>query len=134
MNLVILSGRLTRDPEMRRSNSGTAIVKVGIAVDKYSKEEGKGVEFFNVTIFGNRAESVAQYLRQGDGLTIQGVLRTSKYDKNGTTVYSTDIIANQVEFGARKGGSGSSESAGAARSDRSIDDMAFSATDEDIPF
>ena len=108
MNNVILIGRLTVDPELRYIPSGTAVTRFNLAVDKQlSKEkreefEGKGqptADFINITVWGKAAEHAANYLKKGLMVAVQGRIESSRYeDKDGKTVYSTGINANQVKF------------------------------------
>lgn len=99
MNQVVLIGRLTRDPELRFiPNSGTAVAKFGLAVNReYSKD--KEADFFNIVVWGKSAENCANYLKKGRLVAINGGLRNNNYeDKNGVKHYNIDIVANRVEF------------------------------------
>ena len=98
MNSVILIGRLTKDPELKyTAGSQTAVVKVSIAIDRIGKD--KGADFPRITIFGKQAENVDRYCHKGSLVGVQGRLQTGSYDdKNGNKVYTTDVIADRVEF------------------------------------
>jgi single-strand DNA-binding protein len=99
MNQVVLIGRLTRDPELRFiPNSGTAVARFGIAVNReYSKE--KEADFFNIVVWGKPAENCANYLKKGRLVAINGGLRNNNYeDKNGVKHYNIEVVANRVEF------------------------------------
>ncbi len=109
MNLAIIIGRCVKDPELRFiPSSGMAVTKMTIAVDrdmaKDKKQEaqaqGKQVaDFIPVTVFGKQAESASQYLAKGSQVAIKGKINTGSYTKeDGTKVYTTDIIAEKVEF------------------------------------
>lgn len=108
MNNVVLIGRLTRDPELRYIPvSGTAVSKFILAIDRgLSKEkkqemESKGqptADFIPITVWGKMAENVANYLAKGRLVAIQGRIQTGSYDKDGTRVYTTEVVANNVEF------------------------------------
>lgn len=108
MNNVVLIGRLTRDPELRYiPGSGTAVSKFILAIDRgLSKEkkqemESKGqptADFIPITVWGKMAENVANYLAKGRLVAIQGRIQTGSYDKDGTRVYTTEVVANNVEF------------------------------------
>ena len=98
MNNVILIGRLTRDPELRYAQSGMAVTRFGLAVDRpFAKKEDPNAvtaDFFNVTIFGKRAETCAQYLAKGRLTAVRGRIQNDNYtDKDGIKRYSVSIIA-----------------------------------------
>lgn len=98
MNNVILIGRLTKDPEMAYTQSQTALCKFTIAVDRQSKEE-KTADFIRIVVWGKQAENCDRYLFKGKQVAVNGRIQTGSYkDKDGKTVYTTDVIANNVEF------------------------------------
>lgn len=108
MNNVVLIGRLTRDPELRYlPGNGTAVTKFGLAVnrdlskDKKQEMESKGyptADFINITVWGKMAENAANFLVKGRLVGIQGRIQTGSYDKDGTRVYTTEVVATNVEF------------------------------------
>lgn len=101
MNSVFLIGRLTRDPEVRYiASSQTAVATFTVAVDRpvYQGEEKKA-DFPRITVFGKQAENCEKYLAKGRLVAIEGRLQTGSYqNKDGVTVYTTDVIANKVQF------------------------------------
>lgn len=101
MNSVTLIGRLTRDPETRyTSGSQMAVATFSIAIDRPTKQgEEKKTDFPRITVFGKQAENCERFLSKGRLVGIQGRLQTGSYkDKNGNTVYTTDVVADRVEF------------------------------------
>lgn len=108
MNNVALIGRLVRDPELRYTISGTPVTKFSIAVDRgYSRDKKielteKGevtADFINIVVWGKSAENVANYTTKGKLIAIQGRLQSGSYDdKDGKKVYTTDVVANNIEF------------------------------------
>jgi single-strand DNA-binding protein len=99
MNNVILIGRLTKEPELRYiPESQTAVCAFTIAVDRaFSKE--KQADFIRITVFGKQAENCERFLAKGRNVGIQGRIQTGSYkDKEGKTVYTTDVVADRVEF------------------------------------
>ena len=101
MNNVELIGRLTRDPEVRyTSGSQMAVANFTIAIDRPPDRNGqKTADFPRITVFGRQAESCEKYLKKGRLVAIQGRIQTGSYtDKTGNTVYTTDVVANRVEF------------------------------------
>jgi single-strand DNA-binding protein len=104
MNLVILSGNLTRDPEKSYTNSGMAVTRFSIAVNRFSKKEGgPDADFIRITCFDKQAELAEKYLVKGSKVAVEARVQTGSYQgKDGNTVYTTDFIANRVEFLDRK--------------------------------
>lgn len=101
MNNVSLVGRLTRDPELRyTSESSMAVARFSIAIDRPSKKDGeKQTDFPNIVVFGKQAESCERFLSKGRQVGIQGRIQTGSYtNKDGVKVYTTDVVANYVEF------------------------------------
>lgn len=97
MNNVVLIGRITAKPELNFTKDQMAITKFTIAVDRQSKD--KGADFIRVTAFGRRAESICRYMDKGRQIAIQGRIQTGSYkDKDGKTVYTTDVIIDNDEF------------------------------------
>lgn len=101
MNNVSLIGRLTRDPELRyTAESSKAVARFSIAIDRPSKGDGeKQTDFPNIVVFGKQAESCERFLTKGRQVGIQGRIQTGSYtNKDGVKVYTTDVVANYVEF------------------------------------
>lgn len=101
MNSVILIGRLTKDPVIRyMPDSQTAVASFSLAVDRPVKQgQEKKADFPKVTVFGRQAENCERFISKGSRVGIEGRIQTGSYqDKNGQTVYTTDVIANRVEF------------------------------------
>ncbi|WP_425755109.1 single-stranded DNA-binding protein [Ihubacter sp. rT4E-8] len=101
MNSVVLIGRLTRDPEVRYT-AGTqmAVATFTVAIDRPVRAGGeKQTDFPRVTVFGKQAENCEKYLAKGRLVGVQGRLQTGSYqNKDGVTVYTTDVVADRVEF------------------------------------
>ena len=101
MNSVDLIGRLTRDPEIRyTSGSQMAVATFSIAIDRPTKEgQQKQTDFPRITVFGKSAEACEKYLKQGRLIGVHGRIQTGSYqNKDGNTVYTTDVIAERVDF------------------------------------
>lgn len=100
MNCVQLVGRLTKDPEIKYGNNGTTIARFSVAVDRRFKSEGgPTADFPNVVAFSKTAEFVEKYFRKGMRIGLIGRIQTGSYEKqDGTKVYTTDVIAENVEF------------------------------------
>lgn len=100
MNNVILIGRATKDPEVRVSTSGMTVARFSVAIDRGKDKDGndRGADFPSVVVFGRQAENCEKYLHKGLKVAVQGHIQTGSYDKNGQKVYTTDVIADRVEF------------------------------------
>ena len=158
MNSVVLIGRLTRDPELRYT-AGTqmAVATFTLAIDRPVRAGGeRQTDFPRVTVFGKQAENCEKFLAKGRLVGVQGRLQTGSYtNKDGATVYTTDVVADRVEFlGSGNSGQGVSRdtftgrepSFGGMTQDTGFsapqdaftgfDDMpdTFQAAEDDIPF
>lgn len=140
MNKVMMVGRLTRDPELKQVGANnTAFTRITIAIDRAGKDAG--TDFINVQIWGAQAENVCKYLSKGRQVAIEGRIQTGQYtDKEGKTVYTTDIVANSVEFlgsggnsGGKAGGSSAGSTGNSAPAPKSVEDE-YQEMEEDIPF
>ena len=101
MNQVILVGRLTRDPEMSYTpGSQTAVTRFTLAVDRPRREgQDQGADFIRITVWGRQAETCDRYLSKGRQAAVQGRIQTGSYkNRDGQTVYTTDVVADRVEF------------------------------------
>ena len=113
MNLCIIMGRLTRDPEVSSSTNGTTFARYSVAVDRRFKREGDpDADFFNCTSFGKQAEFVERYLKKGTKVVVKGRLQNNNYtNKDGSKVYSVQIMVEDVEFAESKKADGSESTA-----------------------
>lgn len=105
MNDVSLIGRLTRDPEVRYTNENMAIATFSLAIDRPTQKNGdKKTDFPRVTVFGKQAENCQRFLDKGSLVGVSGRIQTGSYtNNNGDKVYTTDVVANRVEFLSYKG-------------------------------
>ena len=112
MNNVSLVGRLTRDPEIKATNSGSTYARFSIAVDRRGKDAG--TDFINIVAFGKTSEFIERYFRKGQRIGINGRIQTGSYEgKDGKKVYTFDVIAENVEFVESKSASSSATPANA---------------------
>ena len=110
MNKVILMGRLTREPDVRYSqtDSNMAIARFSLAVDRRYKKQGDETtaDFFNCTAFGKQGEFVEKYLKQGTKIVVIGRIQNDNYtNKEGQKVYSVQIMVEEIEFAESKASS-----------------------------
>lgn len=129
-NRCILGGRLTRDPETRFANSGTAIVSVGIAVERSYQREGqeKETDFFDLTIFGKRGEAFARFHSKGDVAFVEGRLRMESWtDKNtGQKRSKVGVVVDDWQFtGSKRDGQSQRETAPASVLDGDVTNTPF---------
>src|SRR5574344_1715654 len=114
MNKCFLTGRLTRDPEVRYSsgNTQTAIARYSLAVDRRFKRDGdeQTADFINCVVFGRGAEFAEKYLRKGTKIAVTGRIQTGSYtNKDGVKVYTTDVVVEEQEFAESKAAAGNQD-------------------------
>ena len=97
MNIVILTGNLGRDPELRYTQSGTTIANMNIATTERYKGEAQ-TEWHRLVAFGNTAEFAGNYLKKGSKVGIQGKIQTRQWEKDGQKQYTTEIVVDKLEF------------------------------------
>ena len=159
MNSVILIGRLARDPELSYTpHTQSAVCRFTIAVDRPRRQgEDQGADFIRITVWGRQAETCDRYLNKGRQVAVMGRIQTGSYkNREGVTVYTTDVVADRVEFlGGGNGGQGVSRDTFTGREPNfggsmtqdtgfsapqdaftGFDDMpdTFQAAEDDIPF
>ena len=131
-NLVFLIGRLTKDPEVRYT-SGTqmAVCTFTLAIDRPVKAGAeKQTDFPRVTVFGKQAENCERFLAKGRLVGVQGRLQTGSYtNRDGATVYTTDVVADRVEFLERAEKSEARETEPVPQGFAAVDESEF-----DVPF
>jgi single-strand DNA-binding protein len=139
INRVVLVGNLTRDPELRHTPGGTPVCSLRVAVnDRKRDESGNWVDapnYFSVSVFGNQAESCAQYLSKGRPVGVDGKLRWREWQaQDGSKREAVEVVADSVQFlGSRgDGDSGGNQFVPAGAQQESADFPA--AADDDIPF
>ena len=155
VNVVVLIGNLTRDPELRATAGGTSVCKLGLAVNERAKdpatgEWGERPNYFDIDVFGAQGESCAQYLTKGRQVAVEGRLRWRSWEtQEGQKRSAVSIVANSVQFigprdsggqggawsggGQTAGGQGSGPAFNKGGLDPATDDFAESG-DDDIPF
>lgn len=98
LNRVILMGRITKDLEIRQSQSGTAVLRFTVAVDRPQKNGEKSADFINCIAFGQTAEFIGKYFGKGRMIAIEGNIKTGRYEKEGITFYTSDVIVERTSF------------------------------------
>ena len=145
INKAILMGRLTRDPELRHTDSGTPGCSFSIAIDN-GYGENRQTDFINCTAWNKTAEFVSKYYTKGKMIIVIGRISTRSWEKDGKKYYSTEVVASEVSFGESKrneeGGGYSAPTYSQSAIPESMpampamDDGGFSPldTDDDLPF
>lgn len=100
MNKTLLTGRLTRDPELRRTQGGTPVCRFNLAVSRPSTEGD--ADFIPCIAWGKTAENLVQYMRQGGLLAIEGRIQVSTYEKDGQKKWDIHVVAGRIEFMGNK--------------------------------
>ena len=139
INHVTVVGRLTREPELRHLASGTAVLQIGLASNGRQRDESGNwtdkPNFFDVKVFGNQAEMLANYLQKGRRIGVDGRLDWSSWEaSDGTKRSKVEIIAQTVQFLDSKTEAGENTYVPAGAATRSDADFGGSAVDDDIPF
>lgn len=98
LNKVIIMGRITKDLEIRQSQSGTAVLRFSVAVDRPQKNGEKSADFINCIAFGQTAEFIGRYFGKGRMIAIEGNIKTGRYEKEGITFYTSDVIVERTSF------------------------------------
>jgi single-strand DNA-binding protein len=137
INRVIITGNLTRDPELKALPSGTSVLKLGVAVNDRRKNQQTGEwedapNFVDVSIFGQRGESLSRFLEKGTRVAIEGKLRWSQWEnQQGEKRSKLEVVADEIEFMSSRG-----EGGGGARSYAGPADLPAPEpiAEEDIPF
>jgi single-strand DNA-binding protein len=129
INRVNISGNLTRDPALRQTQGGMAILSLGVAVNDRRKNAQTGEwedvpNFVDCVVFGSRAEKLAQYLAKGTKVAIEGKLRWSQWEKDGAKRSKLEVIVDEIEFMSR----------GGSQQQRQQQTASADLYDENIPF
>lgn len=109
LNKAIIIGNLTKDPELKSLPSGIKVATLSMATNRTWKDKNgvkqEGVDFHNVVVFDRQAENVAQYMKKGSSLMVEGRMQTRSWDaQDGTKKYRTEVVADKIQFGPRKEG------------------------------
>lgn len=131
-NRVILLGNLTRDPEVKYTQSGTAVANVGLAVNERVKRNEEWVDeahFFDLTLFGRKAELASEYLSKGSQALFEGKLRLEQWEKDGQKRSKVSVLVDNMQFVGARG----EQQGGGQPQQRQPQTQSVSAGD-DIPF
>lgn len=113
MNLVIITGRLTADPEVKTTQTGKTVARFSVAVNEGKTKDGaERVQYFNVSAWDRQAEVLQNYAKKGTKVLIEGSLQNRSWDKpDGTKGYATDILLSRFEFLGSRGETQGNETA-----------------------
>lgn len=138
-------GNLTRDPELKSLPSGIKVCSFSIATNRVWKDKNgarqESADYHNIVVFGRQAETVAQYMKKGSSILIEGRMQTRSWDDKATgeKKYRTEVIADRTQFGPKGSSSGSAPSTSSPKGSESgeVDSIEYPEEDinpEDIPF
>ena len=137
-NLVVLTGRLTADPELKTTPNGISVTTFSIAVDRrYRSGEERQTDFINIVAWRSSAEFITKYFKKGSLIGIEGSIQTRRYqDKNGNNRTAFEVVANNVQFVESKRDDVATGAAPASFSNADVNDFADlgDASDDDLPF
>ena len=139
VNVVVITGNLTKDPELRSTNAGTSVCEMRVAVNSRRKDQsGQWVDkpnFFDVVVFGAQGENCANYLSRGRPLAVEGRLDWREWEaKDGSKRQAVQIIANSVQFlGSRDGGGGGGYGNGGGQPQQQQPQQSYSPQQSDVP-
>ena len=146
LNLTILEGRLTRDPELRKTQSGIAVATFTVACDRPKRKDAEQqADFINVVVWQKSAEFLTNYFHKGDGIQVQGRIQTRSYDdKNGNKVFVTEVVAYNINFPLTSKAKSNANTASTNRTntanpvptieDPFVDTNSVDISDDDLPF
>jgi single-strand DNA-binding protein len=145
INVVVVTGNLTRDPELRSTPSGTSVCKLRVAVNSRRRDQGgewvDKPNYFDVTVWGAQGENCANYLSKGRPVAIEGRLDWREWEaKEGGKRQSVEIIANSVQFlgsrdgGGSGGGNGFSPASDVPADTSDFEEAGVGGKEDDIPF
>lgn len=151
LNKAIVIGNLTRDPEIRSLPSGIKVCSFSLATNRVWKDKNnarqESTDYHNVVVFGRQAETVAQYMKKGSSILVEGRMQTRSWEDktSGEKKYRTEIVADRTQFGPKSSGGGNSpvqgselgKSSGIKSNTEEIDTIEYPEEDinpEDIPF
>ena len=119
INYVVLVGRLTRDANLKFTNSGLPICEFSLAINRRVRQGETWVDeahFFDITLFGKQGEAIAQYMTKGTQIAVEGELRLDRWEQDGQKRSKIKIVANNVQLlGSRGGGGGGGQNRSPAR-------------------
>ncbi|HUC88780.1 MAG TPA: single-stranded DNA-binding protein [Candidatus Paceibacterota bacterium] len=110
LNKVFIIGNLTRDPELKAIPSGTKVCSFSVATNRVWKDKNgakqEAADYHNIVVFGRQAETVAQYMKKGSQVMVEGRMQTRSWDDAATNTkkYRTEVIADRVQFGSNSSG------------------------------
>ncbi|HEY4505727.1 MAG TPA: single-stranded DNA-binding protein [Candidatus Paceibacterota bacterium] len=145
LNKAMIIGNLTRDPEVRAIPNGTKVASFSVATNRVWKDKNgvkqENVDYHNIVVFGRQAEIVGQYMKKGSSILVEGRMQTRSWDDAaGVKKYRTEVVADRIQFGPRKEGTGGGYAAPATPAEddkKAIDTIEYPEEEinpEDIPF
>ena len=135
INRVVLTGRLTRDVELKATSTGNNVASFTVAVDGFTKDQNgeSTASFINCVAWSNSAKFVSTYCKKGSLVALEGRLQSRSYDrKDGTKAYVTEVVVDRIENLSPKDANGTNANEGFSIQEN--DNQALSYSDDDLPF
>lgn len=134
INRVVLTGRLTRDVELKATASGLNVASFTVAVDNFSKDQQNQASFINCVAWNNNAKFVSTYCKKGSMVALEGRLQSRSYDrKDGTKAYVTEVICDRVENMSPRDNTTTGNGFSVEENNENLNDE-LSYSDDDLPF
>lgn len=137
INVTVLTGRITKDPDLRKTQSGKSVVQFTLAVNRNVKKDGQpDADFINCQAWNKTADAIYQYVSKGHMIGVEGRIQTRNYDdRDGKRVYVTEVVADSVQFleSKKQADNVGNEATGALQNNECADYAAEIETD-DLPF
>lgn len=140
LNKAFIVGNLTRDPELKALPSGVPVASFAVATNKVWKDRNgarqESADYHNVVVFGNQANASAKYLKKGSQVLVEGRMQTRSWDApDGQKRYRTEIVADQITFGAKRSNTEAQNDSQEVESPSTeVDEQQEEVNPEDIPF
>lgn len=143
LNKAIIIGNLTRDPELKSLPTGTKVCSFSLATNRVWKDKSgvrqESADYHNVVVFGRQAETVAQYMKKGSSMLVEGRIQTRSWEDKttGEKKYRTEIVADRTQFGPKSSGAGNAGGSKPSAGPEEVDSIEYPEEDinpEDIPF
>ncbi|MBO5463762.1 MAG: single-stranded DNA-binding protein [Clostridia bacterium] len=136
LNCSVIMGRLTADPELRKTPSGVSVTRFTVAVDRaYKQGEERKADFINVIAWRGTAEFICRNFNKGKMIAVKGAIQTGTYEKDGRKINTFEIVADNVFFcGSKNDGQGGNSSQNEPQATESAYDIDYDDSDSDLPF
>lgn len=136
LNCAVIMGRLTSDPELRKTPSGVSVTRFTVAVDRpYKQGDERKADFINVIAWRGTAEFVCRNFNKGKAIVVKGAIQTGSYEKDGRKINTFEIVADDVFFcGSKNDGQGGNSVQNEPQAAETAYDIDYDNSDDSLPF